>query len=124
MTADLRYVVTADPIFHVGEREHTFGSFGSRAPRIGDLVTLKTGEPADADHYGDDVAVETWDTRETGAWRISMSSLTKVGAETKPERPVVDEGDLRAVAIGLGMTATNVETLLTLTAIVSAARAS
>jgi hypothetical protein len=124
VTGDLRYVVTADPIFHVGEQEHTFGSFGSRAPRIGDLVTLKSAEPTDAGHYGDDVAVETWDTRETGAWRISMSVLTKVGADSKPARPVVDEGDLRAVAIGLGYTAEDVETLLTLAAIVTAARAS
>lgn len=42
----------------------------------------------------------------------------------KPARRTVDEGDLRAVAIGLGMKAADVETLLTLTAVVSAARAS
>lgn len=124
MTAALKYVVTSEPIFHVDETEHRFSSFGSVKPQIGDLVTLETGEPVDTERYGDDVRVASWDTRETGAWRISMSALTKVGADSKPARPVVDEGDLRAVAIALGMKAADVETLLTVTAVVSAARAS
>jgi hypothetical protein len=124
VTGGLRYVVTSDAIFHVGEREHTFSSFGSRAPRIGDVVTLKSSEPTSEASYGDDVAVESWDSRETGAWRISMSCLTKVGAETTPVRPVLDEGDLRASAVALGLPSDSIAQLLTVTAVVTAVRTS
>lgn len=60
-------------------------------------------------------------------WRdgTRTQALTECLTKVPPTpRRVVDEGDLRAVAIGLGMKAADVETLLTLTAVVSAARAS
>lgn len=108
--------------------------------KVGDRAVFRSSDvTVSRGHNGATVTViHAWDARDHGAGRSGRTPvrwpdgstswpltrcLTKV-EPPEPARPTVDEGDLRAVLIASGAPAKDVATLLTLTAVVSAARSS